>query len=242
MEEIMSKAQNQGDSIFSKIRDRIRHRRFTYLTASILLLITAYPYVQGEMVGQILLSLLTTLVMIMSVVAVADKKRYTIIALLLAVPWFAIILLNFPLFKTDYTLLIKKEIVFAFLLFAYTTFRIFMHIIKSREVTAEILFASICVYMLIGLTWGALYVIIEIFYPGSFIDGSGHALHDGPDYLFFSYTTLTTVGYGNIEAITDQARSIASLEAIVGQLYLTIMVARLVGLHISNPKARESAA
>ena len=180
--------------------------------------------------------------MIMMVVAVADKKRYTIIALLLAVPWFLIILLNFPLFKTDYNLLIKKEIVFALLLFAYTTYRIFMHIIKSRDVTAEILFASICVYILIGLTWSTIYVIIEILYPGSFIDTNGQLLHDGQDFLFFSYTTLTTVGYGNIEAITDQARSLASLEAIAGQLYLTIMVARLVGLHISKPKAKESAA
>ena len=238
----MSKTQNQGDSIFSRTRDRIRKKRFAYLTGSLLLLIVAYPYVQGEIMGQIIFSLLTTIVMIMLVIAVADKKLYTVIALLLAMPWFLIILLNFPLFKTDYTLLIKEEIIFAFLLFAYTTFRIFVHIIKSREITAEILFASICVYMLIGLTWGALYVIIEIFYPGSFIDSDGQLLHGGPDFLFFSYTTLTTVGYGNIEAITDQARSLASLEAIVGQLYLTIMVARLVGLHISKPKAKESAA
>jgi len=238
----MSKTQNQGDSIFSKIMDHLRKRRFAYLTKSLFLLIIAYPYVQGEMMGQILLSLLTTLVMIMSVVAVGDKKRYTVIALLLALPWFAIILLNFPLFKTDYTLLVRKEILFAFLLFAYTTFRIFMHIIKSREVTAEILFASICVYILIGLTWGTLYVIIEIFYPGSLIDSNKQILYDGEDFLFFSFTTLTTVGYGNIEVVSDQARSLASLEAIIGQLYLTIMVARLVGLHISKPKAKESAA
>jgi len=138
--------------------------------------------------------------------------------------------------------LVRKEILFAFLLFAYTTFRIFMHIIKSREVTAEILFASICVYILIGLTWGTLYVIIEIFYPGSLIDSNKQILYDGEDFLFFSFTTLTTVGYGNIEVVSDQARSLASLEAIIGQLYLTIMVARLVGLHISKPKAKESAA
>jgi len=238
----MSKAQSHGDSIFLKILDRLRKKRFAYLTKSLLLLIIAYPYVQGEVTGQILLSLLTTFLMIMMVVAVADQRRYTIIALLLAVPWFLIILLNFPLFKTDYNLLIKKEIVFALLLFAYTTYRIFMHIIKSRDVTAEILFASICVYILIGLTWSTIYVIIEILYPGSFIDTNGQLLHDGQDFLFFSYTTLTTVGYGNIEAITDQARSLASLEAIVGQLYLTIMVARLVGLHISKPRAKESAA
>ncbi|MCH7519542.1 MAG: two pore domain potassium channel family protein [Candidatus Dadabacteria bacterium] len=238
----MSKAQSHGDSIFLKILDRLRKKRFAYLTKSLLLLIIAYPYVQGEMTGQILLSLLTIVVMIMLVVSVSDQKRYTIIALLLTVPWFLIILLNFPLFKSDYSLLIKKEIVFAFLLFAYTTYRIFMHIIRSREVTAEILFASICVYILIGFTWCTLYVIIEILYPGSFVDTDGQILHTGPDFLFFSYTTLTTVGYGNIEAITDQARSLASLEAIAGQLYLTIMVARLVGLHISKPRAKESAA
>ena len=97
-------------------------------------------------------------------------------------------------------------------------------------------------YILIGLTWSTIYVIIEILYPGSFIDTNGQLLHDGQDFLFFSYTTLTTVGYGNIEAITDQARSLASLEAIAGQLYLTIMVARLVGLHISKSRAKESAA
>ncbi len=106
----MSKAQSHGDSIFLKILDRLMKKRFAYLTKSLLLLIIAYPYVQGEMTGQILLSLLTTFLMIMMVVAVADKKRYTIIALLLAVPWFLIILLNFPLFKTDYNLLIKKKL------------------------------------------------------------------------------------------------------------------------------------
>ena len=79
-------------------------------------------------------------------------------------------------------------------------------------------------------------------YPGSFIDTDGQPLEGGPDFLFFSYVTLTTVGYGNIEAITNQARSLASLEALIGQLYLTLMVARLVGLHISNPKSKRSAA
>jgi hypothetical protein len=205
-------------------------------------LIIAYPYVQGDMGGQIILSLLATLVMIMSVIAVGDKKSHTVIALILAAPWFLLLLLKFPFIPVDNSILIKDEILFAFLLFAYTTYRIFIHIIKSRDITTEILSASICVYLLIGLTWSTLYVIINMFYPGSFIDRHGTAVQDGPDFLFFSYVTLTTVGYGNIEAITDQARSLASLEALTGQLYLTIMVARLVGLHISKPNNTESAA
>ncbi len=236
----MANSKDQRDSIIQKLISRIRRRRFTYLTASLLLLIIAYPYVQGDMGGQIILSLLATLVMIMSVIAVGDKKSHTVIALILAAPWFLLLLLKFPFIPIDNSLLIQDEILFAFLLFAYTTYRIFMHIIKSRDITAEILSASICVYLLIGLTWATLYVIINIFYPGSFIDTDGTAVQDGPDFLFFSYVTLTTVGYGNIEAITDQARSLASIEALCGQLYLTIMVARLVGLHIYKPKNTES--
>ncbi len=238
----MTKAQTQEDNIIFRLIDRIRKRKFSYLTKSLLLLIIAYPYVQGDMGGQIILSLLATLVMIMSVIAVGDKKSHTVIALILAAPWFLLLLLKFPFIPIDNSLLIKDEILFAFLLFAYTTYRIFIHIIKSRDITTEILSASICVYLLIGLTWATLYVIINMFYPGSFVDTDGNAIQDGPDFLFFSYVTLTTVGYGNIEAITDQARSLASIEALCGQLYLTIMVARLVGLHISKPKNKESAA
>ncbi|GJM14793.1 MAG: hypothetical protein DHS20C13_01200 [Thermodesulfobacteriota bacterium] len=237
----MEKTQNKQSNALTRIINRIRKKRFAYLTKSLLLLIVAYPYVQGDMGGQILLSLLATLVMIMSVIAVGDKKSHTVIALLFAAPWFLLLLLKVPLIPVDATQLVNDEIVFAFLLFAYTTYRIFIHIIKSRDVTAEILSASICVYLLIGLTWATLYVIVNMFYPGSFIDTDGRALQDGPDFLFFSYVTLTTVGYGNIEAITDQARSFASLEALTGQLYLTVMVARLVGLHISKPRTKESA-
>jgi len=237
----MTKTQNQQSNILTRIINRIRRKRFAYLTISLLLLVIAYPYVQGDMGGQILLSLLATLVMIMSVIAVGDKKSHTVIALLLAAPWFLLLLLKVPLIPIDTAQLVNDEIVFAFLLFGYTTYRIFMHVIKSRDVTAEILSASICVYLLIGLTWATLYVIVNMFYPGSFIDTDGKALQDGPDFLFFSYVTLTTVGYGNIEAITDQARSFASLEALTGQLYLTVMVARLVGLHISKPRTKESA-
>ncbi len=235
----MTKKHSGNRNQFSNLISRIRQRRFIYLAISLLILIITYPYVQGDVVGQILLSLFTTIVMIMSAIAVGDKKSHTIIAVVLAAPWFLLILLKFPLIPIDASALVKDEIVFAFLLFAYTTYRVFVHIIKSRDVTVEILSASICVYLLIGLSWATLYYIINEMYPGSFIDTDGKPLEGGPDFLFFSYVTLTTVGYGNIEAITNQARSLASLEALTGQLYLTIMVARLVGLHISKPKSKE---
>lgn len=226
-------------SLWSKLFDRLRKRRFSYLTKSLLLLILAYPYLEHDLMGQVLMSLITILVMISLVVAVSDRKRYIVIALFFAIPWLLSLIINFPLMEEDRSVLIRRDIIFAVLLFSYTTFRIFMHLIRSREVTTEILSAAVCVYLLIGLSWTAIYILLDFFYPGSFVDIGGQAVKDAPRYLFFSYVSLTTVGYGNIVPATDQARSLAMIEAIMGQLYLTIMVARLVGLHISKPKVTE---
>ena len=224
----------------SRTINRLRSRRFAYLTMSLVLLIIAYPYLEIEIIGQVVMTVITILVMVSLIVAVSDSKRNIIIALCLAVPWFVTLMINFPLFESERSIVVRKEIVFAVLLFLFTTITIFIHLLKSREVTSEILFASVCVYLLVGLTWAALYIFIDILYPNSFIDVGDNIAITAPRFLFFSYITLTTVGYGTMTPITDPARSLALLEAIIGQLYLAILVARLVGLHISKPKAPDA--
>ena len=226
-------------SLFQRIITRLRKRRFAYLMKSLLLLLLAYPYLEQDAIGQALMNLITIVVMITLIVAVGERKRNLIIGILLAVPWFLSIVINFPLIEKGQGILIRKEIVFAMLLFFYTTINIFIHLIRSREITSEILFAALCVYLLLGLSWASLYVCIDILNPGSFVDVAGANVTEPPKFLFFSYVTLSTVGYGNVVPATDQVRSLAMLEAVVGQLYLTILVARLVGLHISKPKAME---
>ncbi len=230
--------QTQG-SLILRIYNRIRKKRFAYLTKSLILLLIVYPYLDRDLFGQLLMSIITIMVMISLIFAVSDKKRDVIIALLFAIPWFAVLIYNFPIFERDGSIGVRREIVFATLLFFYTTYRIFVHLIRSREVTSEILFAAICVYLMIGLSWAALYIFVDVLNPGAFIDTSGELTNTAPRFLFFSYVTLTTIGYGTLTPATDQARSLAMMEALLGQLYLTIMVARLVGLHISKPKASE---
>ena len=236
----MPNPEQQKTSLFSRIITRIRARRFSYLAKSLVLLIIAYPYLETDIIDQVILMVLTIIVMISTSIAVSKSRREYIIMAVLSLPWLLSLIINLPLFEIDGTVIIRKEIVFALLLFSYATISIFIYLLKSREVTTEILFAAVCCYLLIGLSWSALYVFIEILTPGSFVDTTGHLAMNPPRYLFFSFVTLTTVGYGNIIPATDQARSVAMMEAIVGQLYITIMVARLVGLHISKPRAPES--
>ena len=236
----MPHPEEKETSLFTRFINRMRSRRFAYLTKFLVLLIIAYPYLEIEIIGQVVMTVITILVMVSLIVAVSDSKRNIIIALCLAVPWFVTLMINFPLFESERSIVVRKEIVFAVLLFLFTTITIFIHLLKSREVTSEILFASVCVYLLVGLTWAALYIFIDIIYPNSFIDVGDNIAITAPRFLFFSYITLTTVGYGTMTPISDPARSLALLEAIIGQLYLAILVARLVGLHISKPKAPDA--
>jgi Ion channel len=239
-----SERKEKEQKILIRFFNRFKKKRFAYLAKSIILLLLAYPYMEHNLTGQLLMTVITIMVMMSLVVAASDERRRSIyIALALAVPWFVTLLTDsIPHFEPEHTVLVSKEIVFAALLFFYTTFRIFMHLIRSREVTSEILFAAVCVYLLIGLAWATLYIFLEIIHPGSFVDASGDMTDSPPRFLFFSYVTLTTVGYGTLAPATDQARSICTMEALVGQLYLTIMVARLVGLHISKPRATNEGA
>jgi hypothetical protein len=115
--------------------------------------------------------------------------------------------------------------------------------LASRQITFNTVCASLCTYLLLGVLWGLLYSVVDNLDPAAFHStmadersapfmriGSGHSTA----VLYFSFATLTTLGYGDIVPVSPIARMLASLEAITGQLYLAVLVARLVGLHIAE--------
>ena len=94
---------------------------------------------------------------------------------------------------------------------------------------------SVTIYLLIGIIWALLYALVEEFFTGSF---SGADLaNDGNqfwDLIYFSFVTLATLGYGDILPVNTYARTLAYMEAIAGQFYIAILVASLVGAHLSE--------
>jgi Ion channel len=130
-----------------------------------------------------------------------------------------------------------------FLLLAFVTWSTLRGVLKQKAVTSETISMSISVYLLLGLTWGLLYVVIFLVQPGAFsIAGLAQPMsaHSGdpssllPILGYFSLITLSTVGYGDITPLTMQARFAAAAEGITGQFYLAILVARLVGMQMSQ--------
>jgi hypothetical protein len=129
------------------------------------------------------------------------------------------------------------------LFFAFITWSELRAVLKQKEVTGETISMAVSVYLLLGLCWGVLYILIFEHDPQAFNFGSQplptselqyNEAHLFPVFIYFSLTTLATIGYGDITPVSLQARYAAVAEGITGQFYLAILVARLVGLYITR--------
>jgi len=171
-----------------------------------------------------------TFVLISGVYAVSEKKGVLSIALVLAlltlVPHWVIHLVEIPKF-----LVVGK--VFGAFLFAYLAIILMSYLFKAKNITSDIILGAICAYFLVGLMWAYIFVTMEIFQPGSFQIARG-MMTDSQPFVYYSFVTLTTLGYGDITPLTSQARSLSLLEAVFGQIYLAVVIARLVGIQITQ--------
>jgi amino acid transporter len=116
-------------------------------------------------------------------------------------------------------------------------------LLRQKEVTSETISMSICVYLLLGFTWGLFYIVIYQLQPDAFNFNSAKVPSEEqvlPVLLYFSLTTLSTIGFGDIVPLTLQVRYTAVAEGITGQFYLAILVARLVSLHMSQADSRRA--
>jgi hypothetical protein len=114
------------------------------------------------------------------------------------------------------------------LLLLITPIAISRRIFSHRVVTTETVLGAVCVYLLLGFSFAFIFMGIGSVGHVPFFAEQAHATAN--DYLFFSYTTLTTVGYGNLVPAGSVGQSFAMVEALSGQIYLVIVVARLVSL------------
>jgi len=124
----------------------------------------------------------------------------------------------------------SKLIAFIFMMvfFITITYELFSQIVKSKEIKLNIIIAAFNGYLLVGLIFSFLYTLIEAFHPGS-IKGLSPGVQGLPDILYFSYITQLTIGYGDILPVAQLAKKITILQGLVGQFYLVVIMAILVG-------------
>lgn len=220
---------------------RIRLRRFSTVQLLIALaaLLVCAPFLEEFEGGHLVLSFLFSLVLLAAVFAVSDRKRTLAIALVLAVPAITARWINH--FRPD---LIPSSVflVCALLLLAYVIGHLLHFVLRAPVVTAEVLCGSIAAYLMLGLMWTVAYWLVDQLTPGGAFsfntNGAGQSIN-GFTGFYFSFITLSTVGYGDITPVSRFARWLAALEAMTGLLYVAVLIARLVSLY-SHAKSDDS--
>ena len=204
------------------------HYRFVYLLAAQLALLLVFPFFVGDRPRPGVAGAFMLVLFVAALWTVASDRRSRIVAALLVSPAIANLLLAA---RAGHEVFVAG-VAFGILFLVFVTAVIFRGVIASPVVTTETLYGAITAYLLLGLTWAWTYGLVEQLHPGSFrslVAADGRVF--GPDFTFLSFITLTSVGYGDIVPVSGHAKSLAILEAITGQMYLAVFIARLVGLH-----------
>jgi len=230
-----------GKELPKPLQPRRRFHRFS--TVQLLIALALFfiwaPFVEEIQGGELIVSALFSLVLLAGVVAVADSKRVLVIAIVLAIPAIAGRWINH--FRPD----LAPPAVFltaGLVLIAFVVANLLRFVLRAPSVNAEVLCASISAYLMLGLMWTMAYWLVDQLTPGgafSFNTNAGTRSMNGFTGFYFSFITLSTVGYGDITPVSRIARWLAAMEAMTGLLYVAVLIARLVSLY-STPKSDDS--
>ncbi|MGD0258809.1 MAG: ion channel [Verrucomicrobiota bacterium] len=224
-------AATNGRSRLAKDRRlKLRVSAVGFLAALVVCLV-ATPFVQGLEEGQLYQAVLFTLVMCTGLIASGSCRRlaFALVSFALAAIWLNQI---WPQ-KCPALTFILPAIAFLGVVIA----SLLGFVLRAKRVDANVLCAGISVYLILGLLWGLAYTFVAQVNPNafSFNTRSGTAaVMSGFTAIYFSFTTLMTVGYGDITPVADVARMLAMLEAMTGTLFVGVMIARLVSLYSAS--------
>jgi hypothetical protein len=116
---------------------------------------------------------------------------------------------------------------------------ILKYVLTQRRVNSNVIFAAVSVYLLIGIVFGTVFSWLAYADPAAF--DPPQRVETGDSSLFYySFVTLTTLGFGDISPITESARALTVIEALLGQVYLVVLIARLVAMHIARRQSERA--
>jgi Ion channel len=218
-------------------------RRHLWLLISLLFIFIISPFVVPYYYGPAILNIIAAIVLMSATYAVSRRLSFLIFALSLSI--FSIGTTFWLAAAPGHWLVIVSHgsLVVLIIFFAVA---ILSYVLGSGKVTWDKIYGAICAYLLLGYAWTFAYSLVEEMQPGSFTSAVSNMPTDLVGRVmqlrYFSFVTLATVGYGDIVPHTPAARTLALLEAMLGQFYLVALVGRLVGLHIvhGNPSREKS--
>ena len=219
-----------GKKTSAPILEFLFKHRFRLLLATLLSFVIGGPFVDEILQYEVIPDIFISIIFISGIYAISREKKHIYIAMSLMVPMFTGVWLShiFQSFKIYVAGEIIGAIFIGYLISLLTKF-----IFNQKEVTKDVIYAALIIYLLMAILWSFAYLVLDYFYPASFSfpEASSPSVYR---YLYFSFVTITTLGYGDVAPLTQKASSLVVLEAVTGQMYLVVVVAWLVGMHVSR--------
>lgn len=207
------------------------------LLCSLIILLLVSPFVEATQWGDALITALFTGILLSLVRLVSDHRNLQIGVAILAAG--AILLLWMgDAFPPD-TAWLWGEALYVSLNIIVIVIAL-TQIVTSRVVDRDVLIGAIAIYLLLGLTWSLIFSFVQAIDPSSFGDILGNEHGDWNQFVYFSFSTLTTLGYGDVVALSPFARTLSILTAVSGVMYEAMIIARLVGLFRGEQDQTES--
>jgi hypothetical protein len=256
-------ASQRASSRFSRLADRVlgadRSNRFTILLAALLAAIVVRPFFDHSAAASVLFGIYMAVVLLGGLYAIGiedrlsarSRKRQQRLGRFAITALLGIIGLVGRFFMRGHPNKIGLLILTLFWLAFLTIISvgILSRTLGERRVTFDTICAALCVYLLIGFAWAFVYSAIDLtdstafsFPPAEVISTTtaSQVEHAMSTFMYYSFVTLSTIGYGDITPHSPPARALSALEGIVGQFYIAILVATLVGIRISQAMQEEA--
>ena len=215
------------------MQSKLKNPNFYYLLAGLLSLLVINPII-SDLLGYSsnwLTSITFSSSMIIGIWSLHESKTLFRLALILIAISTALSILN-PIYPELPLQMLNMLVVVIF--YVMSIVFILAEITSDLKVDANRVVGGICLYLLIGLVFGIAYTVLETFLPGSFSNMPEQSERVHSELFYYSYVTLTTMGYGDIVPLRPLARTIAYLEAITGVFYMAIMIGSMIGLLLNR--------
>ena len=203
--------------------------RFIYIIFAIMLVLLVNPFIRPlGLIGHLFSTLFLAMIPLASAYALTDDRKKAIIVLFIAAPFVTLDGLN--VFFTNRPLMVVA-ISFGTILYFYIIALLVKNLLSIRVITADLIYCAISIYLLIAIMWAGIYTVIEGISPGSFSEAA--------DLIYFSFVTITTVGYGDVAPLSILSKRLAVFEATMGSIYMAVIIAMIVGRYMSMQESHD---
>jgi Ion channel len=211
-------------------------RKYFLLFLALLASLLIYPFAENNTFGYYAFRVLGSAAILFCVYAASFRRSLVVIAVALSIPAFAQRILNL---SVDASALSILNIALSFAFDAFIVVVIFRRVFARSQPSAETIFGALCIYLLIGFAFTSIFGMISLLQPHSFyLDPltNTHSAPDRLDFIYYSFATMTSLGASGMTPVSGQARCLSVIEAIIGVLYLAVLISRLVSAY-RHPEA-----